>query len=428
MEPTLKKSPYPWAIVVSALFWSGLVFGLMGNTVGLYYSPVATEMNWDMTQTSFFMTIFPLVAGAFSPIAGRIYQSVKKTQYLLAATALLFALTHLWAATFQHVWQWNLYGVLTGFYGGMLMYIPIPMLINNWFTKQKGLALGLAASFVNIIPAIFNPIITAQIGSHGWRPVRTVVAICVIVVVVPLTLIMVRKYPADKGMEPWGGVADETGKIPFKSGVTAPRALRSVAFWLAIVMVSCIVSTATINQRIASLATAREFEPALVGLAATFIMIGGVLGKYILGFVRDLTKNPVLTGCLCGAFGLIGCILFLTLGTSSAFMFFTSILIYGFGYAGLTVIPPIVVEAAFGGRSFPQIFANVSIATCVASSGASLIYAQIIDRTGGYEGCFYFAIGLYLVFTLTIPFIIKLGQRLERVEDEEPVAVAATAA
>ena len=72
---TAKKSNYPWVIVATVLFWSGLIFGLMGNTVGLFYSPVSQEMGWTMTQTSFFMTIYPIVAGVCSPLAGKVFNS-----------------------------------------------------------------------------------------------------------------------------------------------------------------------------------------------------------------------------------------------------------------------------------------------------------------------------------------------------------------
>ena len=97
-------------------------------------------------------------------------------------------------------------------------------------------------------------------------------------------------------------------------------------------------------------------------------------------------------------------------------IFYLSILIYGFGYSGLTVAPPIVVEEAFGNKNFGQIYANVSIATCVASSLTSYIYAAIIDSTGGYEGCFVFAMVLYALFAILVPLIVKLGKKLPREE------------
>ncbi|MPM30546.1 hypothetical protein SDC9_77096 [bioreactor metagenome] len=413
-----RKSNYPWVIVITALFWSGLVFGLMGNTVGLYYSPVSKEMGWTMTQTSFYMTIYPIVAGIFSPIAGKLFSSYRKTQYILAGIAGVWCVVYVWSSTFTATWQWTLYGVITGVLGGFLMYIPIPMLVNNWFTRQKGIALGVAACFVNVVPAICNPIITAQIATYGWRSVRLVVAIIVAVIVIPVTILFVRKFPKDKGVLSWGeGEADVSGaaaKPASLSGVAAGTAMKSPAFWLALLAAACIVSCATINQRIASLATARGFDPVAIGMASSVIMVGGIVGKFILGFIRDKSNNAIITGLTCAAFGLIGCLLFLTVGTTGVAIFYISILIYGFGYAGLTVVPPMVVEAAFGGKNFGQIYANVTVVTCIASSFTSLIYAQIIDRTGGYEGCFILAIVFYAIFAICVPLIVKMGQKLPR--------------
>ena len=420
MDTTLRKSNYPWVIVITAFFWSGLIFGLMGNTVGLYYSPVATEMGWSMTQVSFFMTIFPIVAAVCSPFAGKIFNKYAKTNVILAVIAAAWCLVYIWSSTFTQLWQWTVYGVVTGIFGGFLMYIPVPMLINNWFTKQKGIALGIAAAFVNIVPAIGNPILTAQIAAHGWRSVRLTVGIVLAIIVIPVTLIFVRKFPKDKNTLSWGeGEVDTTEKVVksgAQTGVATKVATKSVAFWLALLAAACIVSCATINQRIASLATARGFNPVAIGAASSIIMVGGILGKFILGAIRDKTNNAIVTGLTCAGFGLVGCLLFLLVGTKGVAIFYISILIYGFGYAGLTVVPPMVVESAFGGKNFSEIYANVSIATCAASSLTSYIYAAIIDKTGGYEGCFVLAMVFYAIFAVCVPLVVKIGQKLPREE------------
>jgi len=413
-----KKSYYPWVIVFTCLAWSGFIFGLMGNTIGLFYAPVMKEMGWTMTQTSFFMTIFPIVAAVTSPFAGKIYAKVTNIQYILAGISILWSLAFVWSSTFTMQWQWNVYGVISGIFGGFMMYIPVPMLINNWFTKRKGIALGFAAAFVNIVPAICNPIITAQMAVYGWRTVRVALAIISFFLATPITLWLVRKSPAQKGLKPYGA-DDESIKAPkdveaVTVGVTSARAMKSPAFYLCWVMAFCIVACASMNQRIAGFAAAKEFDAVAIGLASSFIMYGGIFGKFILGFIRDRT-NAVTTGLVCAGFGILGSVMVLTIGTTgSAIVFFISILIYGFGYAGLTVVPPIVVESAFGSKNFGQIYANVTIVTCLASSIASLVYAQIVDRTGGYEGCFVFTIFLYAIFGLCVPFIIKFGKKLPR--------------
>lgn len=419
MDTSLRKSNYPWVIVITAFFWSGLIFGLMGNTVGLFYSPVSTEMGWSMKQVSFFMSIFPIVAAVCSPVAGRIFNKYDKTNVILAVIAAAWCLVYIWSSTFTQLWQWTVYGVVTGIFGGFLMYIPVPMLINNWFTKQKGIALGIAAAFVNIVPAFGNPIVTAQIAAHGWRSVRLTIGIVLAIIVIPVTLIFVRKFPKDKNTVAWGEgeeVEKKAVKAGAQSGVATKVAMKSVAFWLALLAAACIVSCATINQRIASLATARGFDPVAIGMASSIIMVGGILGKFILGFVRDKTNNAIVTGLTCAGFGLIGCLLFLLVGTKGVAIFYISILIYGFGYAGLTVVPPIVVESAFGGKNFSEIYANVSIATCAASSLTSYIYAAIIDSTGGYEGCFVLAMVFYAIFAVCVPLVVKIGQKLPREE------------
>lgn len=417
METTIRrKSNYPWIILLTILFWYGIAFGLLGNTVGLFYAPVAEDGGWTMSQATFFMTIYPIVAAVTSPFAGRVFNKCKKTQIVIAAIVAAWCATYIWSSTFTALWQWNVYGVLTGIFAGFMMYVPVPMIVNNWFVKSKGLALGIGAAFCNLMPAVCNPIITAQIAAHGWRPVRVVMGIAFAVVVIPIVLILLRRSPEDKNVLAWGEGEETAGSAEpvNKTGVSVKTATKSPAFWLALLAAACIVSCASINQRIAGLANARGFDPVSVGMASSVIMVGAIVGKLILGVIRDKTKNSIVTGLCCAGFGLVGCLLFLTLGTTSTVMFFASILIYGFGYAGLTVVPPMIVESAFGGKNFSQIYANVSIATCAATSLTNYLYAAIIDSTGGYEGCFILAMGFYAVFAVCVPLIVKLGQKLPR--------------
>ena len=53
----------------------------------------------------------------------------------------------------------------------------------------------------------------------------------------------------------------------------------------------------------------------------------------------------------------------------------------------------------------------------MASSVTSLLYAQIIDRTGGYEGCFILAIVFYAIFAVCVPLIVGIGKKLPREAD-----------
>lgn len=204
MDTTLRKSSYPWVIVLSAIFWYGIGFGLLGNTVGLFYTPVATDGGWSMTEATFFMTLYPIAAAITSPFAGRVFNKFNKTNVVIAVVIGLWCALFVWSSTFTTLIEWNIYGVVAGILGGFLMYIPVPMLINNWFTKSKGIALGIAAASCNLIPALINPVITAQIASLGWRPVRMYMGIGFAVVLIPLVLIIVRKNPKDKGLLAWG--------------------------------------------------------------------------------------------------------------------------------------------------------------------------------------------------------------------------------
>ena len=80
-------------------------------------APVSEEMGWSMKQVSFFMTIYPIVAAVCSPFAGRVFNKYAKTNVILAIVAGVWCLTYIWSSTYTQLWQWTVYGVITGVLG-----------------------------------------------------------------------------------------------------------------------------------------------------------------------------------------------------------------------------------------------------------------------------------------------------------------------
>ena len=60
-------------------------------------------------------------------------------------------------------------GVVFGLAGSFIFVVPAPILIDNWFKKHKGLALGCAMSFSGIGGAVLSPVFTLLIETFGWR-------------------------------------------------------------------------------------------------------------------------------------------------------------------------------------------------------------------------------------------------------------------
>lgn len=61
-------------------------------------------------------------------------------------------------------------GVLAGIGYGFGSMIPATILINRWFHRKKGLAIGLCSASTGLAMIVFSPILTAICETRGCKP------------------------------------------------------------------------------------------------------------------------------------------------------------------------------------------------------------------------------------------------------------------
>jgi MFS family permease len=47
--------------------------------------------------------------------------------------------------------------------------IPVSMMVTNWFTARRGLAMSLAMAGIGVGGTVFSPVLTFFLESYGWR-------------------------------------------------------------------------------------------------------------------------------------------------------------------------------------------------------------------------------------------------------------------
>lgn len=69
----------------------------------------------------------------------------------------------------SHVWGWYLLAAPMSVGGTLITVIVGPVLINQWFRKHNGLALGILSAVGGLIGAVGQPIVASLITNAGWR-------------------------------------------------------------------------------------------------------------------------------------------------------------------------------------------------------------------------------------------------------------------
>ena len=266
--------------------------------------------------------------------------------------------------------------------------IPVSMMVTNWFTARRGLAMSLAMAGIGVGGTVFSPVLTFFLESYGWRASYRLMAGIILVIALPAALFLLRKRPEELGLEPLGGQpAAQVGGGDFH------LPLGRFFFWLLLI--------GMLTNGLINAGALGHFPPAMqeshgaavqaaVISAYSLISIGG---KLILGWVNDRFGVVVSTTYACILFGLS--FLFILLSAKSVAMLYAMAVVFGLGNAIGTVTPPLLTAEVFGKENYGKAYGIVNSFTQVGLSLGSLAVASVYDATGTYR----FAWVMLLVLT-----------------------------
>lgn len=413
-----KGAVWAWLVVIGCIGFYSIPTGIIGNTSGIFVAPVMDQFGWTQTDTTMYRTIQPLVAAVCAPIAGKLMEK-HNPRWILATVSAAFGLASLASAYATELWQWNLYGVVFGVTSAFFMYLAAPVLIDAWFKKGAGLAISITAAVLSILAAVASPVGQELINQFGWQTARAALSVVTTVLSVALTVAFVRKSPSVMGLVPFG--ADEKARPAAarvdgadaatpeaEEGATVAQAIKSPGLYLLILVACIFVMCAAFFQQIPAFCSHGALGASAGAMAVSIIMVGGVVFKLLLGALNDKI-GVKFTGVIAASCGAVGILLAYIAGSNIA-LFYAGMVIFGGGYAGLTVIAPMLARAAFGSLNYSQIYSWVSTGIFIATAVSFLVYGMIYDTTGSFDLCFILVIALYVLAVVLVPVTLALSR------------------
>lgn len=413
---------YAWVILVACIAFYAIPVGLIGNCAGVYVTPVMDEFGWSRTEATLYMSLQPLTAAIVTPFAGKIMARCNP-RWVLTITSLVFGVASTACAFFTEPWQWHLYGIVYGACGAFFLFLAVPTIVNRWFAKSSGLAIGIASTGIGVLAAVASPVTQALITAYGWQTARIIMGLVCTVLSAGLTALLLRPSPEAMGVQPYGAgeqpadAAEQTTDAAPQRGATVARALHSPALYLLMLVAGGFCFCATFMQQLASFCATGPLGAEAGAMAVSIAMVGSIIGKPLLGWLSDRI-GAVPTGVLAGAGGAVGIALAFISGANAA-VFFAGICVFGLGYSALSIVSPMLGSQGFGTAHFSEIYAYVCTAISFASAIAAFVFAVLYDATGSFTVDFIVVIAMYTLIAVLCPVVVKLARRTW---DDDPAA------
>lgn len=422
MSKVKSGSVWAWLVLIGCIGFYSIPTGIIANTSGIFVAPVMDQFGWSQTDTTMYRTIQPIVSAICAPFAGKLLEKYDP-RWIMTAVSAVFGLASVASAFATELWQWNLYGVVFGVTAAFFMYLAAPVLINIWFEKGAGIAVSISAATLSLLAAIASPVGQALISAYGWQTARLVLSLVTTVASVVLCAAFVRKSPSVMNVLPFGASQTEEDAeersaeeaaaavaAAENEGATIEEARKSPAMYTLILVAGIFCMCAAFFQQIPAFCAHGELGASVGAMAVSIIMVGGIVGKLLLGALNDKIGIQ-WTGPYRDDWWRFGHHARMAIGRKRGSILcrhgdFRLRLRRSYCYradAHSRHVRP---------RNYSQIYSWVSTGIFIATAISFTVYGLIYDNTGSYDGCFMVVIALYVVAAVLVPFTLKAGNKL----------------
>lgn len=400
---------YGWVLAAVAF----LVLMLSNGAIMYSYSVVAVPMGLEFEASRLVMmlgvTLMTLCGGIVSPWFGSLVDRWSlKGMMLLGAVGMSLGYIVLSFTTAS--WQVPVvYGMFMMLGTNLLGPLTTSTLLARWFTKKRGMAMGIAAVGTSVGGFIFPPLIQGLIDHFEWRVALRYLGLGLFIVSVPAVLLVVNR-PQDRGLHADGEPMDPDFVAPNVAAVSFAELLKNRNFILIAVVMSLLFMTYTgVMSNMAPFAMGRGLSADEAALLISAIAVAGIVGKLIFGAVAD--KIDLRIGLAASMITVIASMLVLiSLTGYSALMAGAALL--GLAAGGMLPVWGSILAVLFGSANYGRVMGMMNPLIMPLTLVGAPLAGFIFDIRGAYDGAFLlFAGGLCIGLALLLA--IDMTKRAE---------------
>lgn len=377
----MKKSHsnfFAWWVFIACCLISLVGFGLLVNTIGLFFGPISKTFNVGRASVAL-MTTFQNAAAAITLLfAGKTMEKFN-LKWLLTACFAIIGLSLLSMSIATNLIHFYLGWILIGICQPIAITLSIPVLLSNWFNEKLGSVMGIALGLSAFGGTIFNPIIADIIAKFGWRGGFIGEGILILAILVPTALFLLEK-PNEKHQA--YGISKDNSEKAIITGVSLKQALKMPVFYaLAFAMLALQFVSGSV-QHISGHIINLGISPITAATVVSGVMLGAAAGKISIGFFLDRfnAKLTLSLYTIVGAAGWLG----LTIFTNSQLLI-ASAFVLGLGQGICLVALPYLIRKQFGNKDYSNILSVINMLGAFAMSASVYLVGLLFDQTRSYN-------------------------------------------
>jgi MFS family permease len=407
-----RESPYAWLrLTVSLLLMTIGGAGMYAVTVVL--PRVQADFAVDRAAASLPYTLTMIGFGFGGILMGRLADRFGVMVPLMVGAVGLGS-GFIGAGVAGSLWTFTLaQGLLLGLLGTSATFAPLVADTSLWFTRRRGIALGICMSGNYVAGAVWPPVIQHFIETAGWRAAYVGIGVFCLATMLPLALVYRRRPPAAAPL-PLAPAPPAPGAArPHASAVRSGRPLglspATLQLLLCVAGVACCVAMSMPQVHIVAYCGDLGFGAAR-GAQMLSVMLGmGIVSRLVSGWLSDHIGGlyTLLLGSL-----LQGVALLMFLWADGVSSLFLVSAMFGLFQGGIVPSYALIVREYFTPMEAGARVGAVLMATLFGMALGGWMSGAIFDASGSYRAAFVNGIAWNLLNVGIVLFLLARAKRL----------------
>jgi MFS family permease len=376
---------YGWFVLAASAACELLVMGATAYAAGLFVLPLQAEFHISRASANSSVIILYLGASIAAPFIGRLLDRLP-IRLVVTSGAVVLALAFAGIAATSSLLVMALLLLIPASIAFVALGpLTTQTLTTRWFTRHRGLALGIAAVATSGGGFVVVPLLGLAIQRYGWRQGLLYEGVAVAIVIIALALLVLRSRPSDVGLENHPenrGDANHAGPV----SVSLKDMFLARAFWipsLALAIISGTSQAAVIT--LVPYGTQLGFAPTRAALLISGFAVAAAITKIGAGLLADRINQRLLLVVAALAMMLSWLVLLFSPSYEA--------LLAGACLAGIAlgcVLPTTagLIAAHFGAQRFGAVMGWTSAFTGILAIVAVLFVGSVFDRAHSYALAF----------------------------------------
>lgn len=348
------------------------------------------------------LSIMFATAGFLGMLAGWLCDRIGAQKLILAGLALL-ALGYFQYSSVNSLT--DIY-IISALFGLVLVLCGLMInvyLVSSWFTKKRGLAIGLVLAGTSLGNAAFPKLNNWLMSFGTWQEVFNWVA-WIPVVALPLLFFFLKDSPSvSAASEEAEGHSRE---LPTRNGYTLKEALLSRNFWIVAGIAMCtFYSILAMSGHTFLFFRGEGYADTVAAWAVSIVFLGGLIGKIGSGYLAERLgrKRVLISGLLMMLSGIL--IMLFSMQSGTRILLWVGLTLFGFGWGGIYTLIQVLAADLFGMLALGKILGAINILDTFGGAAGPIVTGIMVDKTQSYLQPFLVISVLLLLATIAAAFL-----------------------